>query len=335
MDAARYRVLDQQDVATTQVDEFATAVLEGLSEKPKRLSSRFLYDDEGSRAFQEIMQLEEYYPTRCEAAILDAHAAPIVTRFRDRPLNLVDLGAGDGAKTMILLRELHSAGAEFRFVPIDISEAAMKTLAGIVAKDAPYVEMDGIVADYATALRWLGKNSQGRRNLVLFLGSNIGNFNKAQARSFLRRLWSALNDDDHVLIGFDLKKDIELLLAAYNDSAGVTARFNKNLLARVNAELGGNFDLDKFRHYSTYDVFSGAMESYLVSLEDQRVLIEAIDSEFEFDAWEPIHTEYSYKYLESDIDSLASATGFVVEDAFCDAARWFMCSLWRVDKSTG
>ena len=334
MKATRYRVLDPQDVATTQRDEFAFAVLQGLSGRPKRLSSRFLYDDAGSSAFQEIMHLEEYYPTRCEAEILERHASKILERFADRELNLVDLGAGDGAKTMILLRELDDADAAFRFVPIDISKAAMESLSAIVEERAPKVEMCGIVADYTTGLSWLGAHSGARRNLVLFLGSNIGNFNKAQARSFLRRLWSSLNDDDYVLIGFDLKKDIELLLAAYNDSKGVTARFNKNLLARINAELGGDFDLDKFRHYSTYDVFTGAMESYLVSLADQRVLIKAIDSRIDFEAWEPIHTEYSYKYLERDVDDLASATGFSVEESFYDSRRYFMCSLWRVDKST-
>jgi uncharacterized SAM-dependent methyltransferase len=167
---------------------------------------------------------------------------------------------------------------------------------------------------------------------VLFLGSNIGNFNRAQARVFLRQLWEALNDRDQVLIGFDLKKDIELLLAAYNDAKGVTADFNTNLLRRINRELGGDFDLSAFRHYATYDVFSGAIESYIVSLKEQVVTIRELQTTFHFDEWEPIHTEYSYKYLQKDIDSLAAVTGFKIIEQYYDSKRWFTDSLWQVDK---
>ena len=145
-------------------------------------------------------------------------------------------------------------------------------------------------------------------------------------------VWNALNPNDHVLLGFDLKKDIELLLCAYNDTSGVTRQFNLNVLDRINRELGGEFDLSKFRHFGTYDVFSGAMESYLVSKEKQTVFVKEISQFFSFEAWEPIHTEYSYKYLESDIQELAADTGFVIEKQLYDSKKYFVDSIWSVQK---
>ena len=327
-----YRVLVSGEVKPSPRDEFATAVLEGLSEKPKRLPSRFFYDDQGSRYFQQIMALPEYYPTRCEASILQQHAGAILSRFSNQPLNLVDLGAGDGAKTIHLLRHLAAADADVSFIPIDISESAMAGLTNRVRKELPGIRVEGLVSDYSTGLRWIRAHSKGRRNLVLFLGSNIGNFDRSNARRFLRRLWSTLDTDDGVFLGFDLKKDIDLLLRAYNDSKGITAAFNLNLLERINRELGGHFDTSRFRHFATYDVYSGAMESYLVSLEQQTVAVDALHTEFPFQAWDPVHTEYSYKYLDTDIVGLAKGTGFVIENTFHDDDRWFAGSLWRVRK---
>ncbi len=167
---------------------------------------------------------------------------------------------------------------------------------------------------------------------MLFLGSNIGNFDRPHARGFLRRMWNALNPGDYTLIGFDLRKDIEVLLAAYNDRQGVTARFNLNLLERINRELGGHFDTRAFRHFATYNVFTGAMESYLVSLVRQTVAIDALRVAFEFHPWEPIHTEYSYKYLDEEVSALAVDTQFEAEATFHDAHHWFCDALWRVDK---
>lgn len=328
-----YRILDASDLTDRPLEEFASAVLEGLSENPKQLSSRYLYDDRGSELFEQIMELPEYYPTRCETEIFETHATAITGGFSDQKFNLVDLGAGDGTKTLVLLRHLTSSKADVTYVPVDISESAMASLARELRTQLPDLAFEGLVAEYTTALRWLSTNSDSQRNLVLFLGSNIGNFDKARARAFLRRLWVALNHDDCLLIGFDLKKDIDILLHAYNDSNGVTAEFNLNLLARINRELGGHFDTSKFRHYSTYDVFSGAMESYLVSTEKQTVAVDAVHTTFSFKAWEPVHTEYSYKYLESDIASLAEDTGFVIDDSFHDAKQRFVSSRWRVVKN--
>ncbi|MDH3252586.1 MAG: L-histidine N(alpha)-methyltransferase, partial [Ignavibacteria bacterium] len=195
----------------------------------------------------------------------------------------------------------------------------------------PSLEVTGLVTDYFNGLKWLN-NRHPRRNLVMFLGSSIGNFTHSEACVFMRNVWNCLNHDDVVLIGFDLKKDIELLLRAYNDSQGVTREFNLNVLHRINSELGGNFDVTKFRHFGTYDVFSGGMESYLVSLEHQSVFIEKIGRAFSFEAWEPIHTEYSYKYLVSDIEQLAGETGFEIHENLFDERRFFTDSVWRVHK---
>jgi uncharacterized SAM-dependent methyltransferase len=191
--------------------------------------------------------------------------------------------------------------------------------------------VEGVVADYADGLLWHSRR-RDRRNMVLLLGSNIGNFHRSEARAFLRRLWSYLAPDDLLLIGFDLKKDIDRMLLAYNDRQGVTAAFNLNLLSRINRELNGEFELQRFRHFATYNVFSGAMESYLVSLQEQTVRVEDLHQQFHFRPYEPIHTEYSYKFLVSDIESLAEDTGFSIEAQLFDERQWFVDSVWRVVK---
>jgi len=323
-----FRVIDEDAAArATSVDELAYHVLVGLSSKPKRLPSRYFYDDRGSELFREIMALDEYYLTDCEHQVLQRHAGDIVAAF-DEPFDLVDLGAGDGAKTMHLLRYLAEKSAEVTYVPVDISEGAMRGLVEVVEAEVPGVGVEGLVGEYASSLRWLSENREGRPKLVCFLGSNVGNFNRATARGFLSRIWTHMIPKDRLLVGFDLKKDIELLLGAYNDKKGVTAAFNLNLLTRLNRELGANFDLSRFRHYGTYEVLSGAMESYLVSLEPQEVYIAHLQRTFSFREWEPVHTEYSYKYLRSDVDGLAHDSGFRVEHRFGDVKGYFIDDVW-------
>ena len=329
-----YKVLDSKDVEQFRDSshDFALDVLTGLKSEPKTLSSKYFYDDAGSDLFRKIMALDEYYPTDCEREVLTKHASEICQEMLKKKFNLVDLGAGDGAKTVVLLKELERIGADVVYVPVDISEGAMKTLVDTVGKDCPDIPISGLVCEYGDALGWLGSAPEKRQNLVLFLGSNLGNFTKPLAKGFLRRLWNSLAHDDLVLIGFDMKKDIDVLLSAYNDREGVTAEFNLNLLSRINRELGGDFDVAKFRHFGTYDVFLGAMKSYLVSLESQTVRIEKLACEFEFKAWEPIHTEYSYKYLPEDVEELARETGYEVQREFADGRNWFVDAVWRVQK---
>ncbi|MFQ5606611.1 MAG: L-histidine N(alpha)-methyltransferase [Candidatus Zixiibacteriota bacterium] len=328
-----YKILDPRDFADSYDarHSFALEVLVGLSDSVKSLPSKYLYDTRGSELFTRITNLPEYYLTDCESEVLRTYASEIATLVQGAPFNLVELGAGTGAKTKILLEDFHKRKLDFQYVPIDISEGAMKELIEDTGSAFSKTKVNGLVADYFNGLKWLNNQNQ-RRNVVLFLGSSIGNFANSEAKFFLRNVWNCLSDGDVALIGFDLKKDIETLLWAYNDSKGVTAEFNLNLLKRINAELGGQFDVTKFRHYGTYNVFTGAMESFLVSMVEQKVYIDMIGRSFGFREWEPIRTEYSFKFLESDISALASDTGFDVERMLTDSQRYFIDSVWKVNK---
>lgn len=313
--------------------ELALAVLEGLSQHPKGLPSRLFYDDKGSDLFKQIMALEEYYPTRCEAEILTSHGAKIAEHLAGQEFNLVELGCGDGAKTKILLNRFLEAKSEFRYVPLDISNAAVEFLIQTFKSEygaIPFA-VHGLVAEYFQGLKWLDQNAQAR-NMVMFLGSNIGNFNKSTAMRFLRQLWYSLNDGDLVLIGFDLKKDLDVLYDAYNDSKGVTKEFNFNVLDQINSVLGGDFDRGQFQHQGLYNVQTGAMESYLISESRQTVRLKELDKSFTFRPWEAIHMEYSYKYLRDDIENLSASTGFEIVENFSDSKNYFVDSLWRVKK---
>jgi L-histidine N-alpha-methyltransferase len=330
---AHYKVLQPHEVhASVAQQEFALDVLLGLSQSPKELSSKYFYDAEGDKLFQQIMELPEYYLTQCEFEILHTHKERIAEAIDCSCFNLVELGAGDGQKTRVLLAHFLSAGLDFRYIPIDISESVVQELVWELKQHAPSLEVEGLVTDYFDGLKWLS-NLNHRTNVVLFLGSNIGNFSSSEARFFLHSLWKALNDGDYVYIGFDLKKNVDLMTKAYNDSTGVTAQFNLNLLRRINRELGANFDPDQFAFYSTYNEFSGAIESYLVSRRRQTVHIETFSQSFSFEPWEPLHTEYSHKYLESDIAQMATEAGFEVVEQFYDSRRYFLDSLWRVRKA--
>ncbi len=326
---SRFRVLQ----SSTEEDRrwfFAADIRAGLARRPKRLPSRYFYDDEGSRLFEKIMRMPEYYPTRSETDIFERHGAAIVERFGDAPINLVDLGAGDGTKTEILLRAIQARGGDVRYVPVDISEGAMETLTSGIAERLPGVEVEGLVCEYVAALRWLRANSaDGRRSVALFLGSNIGNFDPIATLQFLAKLRAALRRDDQMLIGFDLKKDIPIIERAYGDEGGVTAAFNLNLLRRINREFHADFNLEAFKHHGFFNPISGAAESYLISQVRQEVMIRDLDLTVAFDEFEPIHTEYSHKYLRSDIERYARESGFVIEKVFCDEREWFADALWR------
>jgi len=313
-------------------ESFALDVLMGLSSSPKHLASKYFYDEIGSALFNRITRLPEYYLTACEQEILTARGDDLASLLAGEPLNLVELGPGEGWKTETVVEALLSRRVDFRYLPVDISRSALEGLTAGLGRRFPDLTIEGLVADYFSGLRWLSRQPDRNRTCVLLLGSNIGNFSRAEARTFLRSLWNSLRDGDLALIGFDLKKDIDIMLAAYNDSRGVTRDFNLNLLHRINRELSGDFDVDRFRFFSTYDVFGGSMNSYLVSLAEQSVFVGAVGQRFHFRPWEPIRTEYSYKYLESDIESLAAETGFRVERQFYDARRFFADSLWRVVK---
>ncbi len=303
-------------------------VLKGLSATPKRLPSKYFYDDEGSRLFQKIMALPEYYLTRAEIEILNHYREEITQYIANQPFTLIELGAGDGTKTSILIESMLKVQPHCLYVPIDISTHAIELLTQSLAKQFPTLRVQGVADEYARALGHLHKLTP-QRKVVLFLGSNIGNFTKQQARTFLKTVRRKLQSGDWLLIGFDLKKDMPTLIRAYSDAAGVTREFNFNLLRRLNRELQANFDLSTFEHYATYNPILGAMESYLVSKRAQTVCIRAAKCSITLDAFEPIHTEYSFKYSEREIEDFATATGFESVRNFYDQKRQFVDALWR------
>ena len=239
--SAQSRVLRVADKGIYPGDEtFARDVLEGLTRAPKSLPCKYFYDEEGSRLFQQITDLPEYYLTRCESEILQKNRRELAALLAGARFNLVELGAGDGRKTRVLLEQFLEDGLDFRYVPIDICEAAVSDLIGNLKQSWSHLPCEGLKAEYFEGLRWLSKRKE-QRNLVLFLGSNIGNFSQDGMRVFLGNVREALNEGDFLLIGFDLIKDIPLIEEAYNDSRGITAQFNLNLLHRINRDLGGRF----------------------------------------------------------------------------------------------
>ncbi|MFW5930963.1 MAG: L-histidine N(alpha)-methyltransferase [Desulfosalsimonas sp.] len=306
----------------TAHDRFAEDVLSGLSLPQKSLPCKYIYDDFGTELFSRIMTLPEYYPARCETEILESHGASIAEKAGPGPLNLVELGAGDGSKTRILVKSLIDAGTSFTYVPIDISRAAVSRCEEHMCRDLPDLKISGMVSDYFEGLKWLsGQNHAG--NAALFLGSTIGNFPPNARRNFLDKLRRSLNPGDMVLIGVDLVKDTDVMVRAYNDTRGVTEQFNKNILARINRELGGTFDLDGFRYFSDWDAASGGIQSFLVSRRMQSVGIEALSKTFVFKPGESIHTESSYKFTLAQIKKMAAHSGFSVSGCYMDSKSWF------------
>lgn len=317
--------------AKSELDSFAEDVLAGLSETPKSLSSRYFYDAEGSRLFVEIMKLPEYYLTRAETAIFNNKSTEICDAFLDSApggIDIVELGAGDGAKTAILIERLLEMKANFSYLPIDISQEANDRLARRFSGRFPGLHIAPHTGDYLQILDSLKRSSQ-RRKVILFLGSNIGNFRKSRADEFFARLRAAMNAEDLLFIGFDLQKDPKTILAAYDDAKGVTAAFNLNLLARINRELGGNFDLNSFSHFAIYNPADGAARSFLISRKQQEVHIAAINRTFEFNLWEPIFMEISQKYTRQMIAEQASRSGFAIKRDFIDDKYFYVDSLWQ------
>lgn len=313
-----------------ELDQFAADVLNGLSSSPKALSSRYFYDDEGSRIFREIMNLPEYYLTRAELRVFTENRDAICRAFTDgaNAIDLIELGAGDGTKTAVLVERLLSLGTEFSYSPIDISRDAIDTLGSVFRSRFPELRIIPHAGDYFKVLSSLPNNSK-RRRILMFLGSNIGNFQHEQALMFFRRIRAGMNLDDRLFIGFDMQKDPRVIIAAYDDAQGVTAEFNLNLLRRINRELGGDFDTSKFSHYAQYRPAECAARSFLISRERQSVKIGALNRSFEFDQWEPIFMEISQKYTTSAIRDLANRSGFEIEQEFWDRENFYVDSLWK------
>ena len=309
---------------------FAEDILYGLSATPKFLSSKYFYDDEGSRLFQQIMDLPEYYLTRAEFEIFQARTRQIYEAFtaRNKSFDLIELGAGDGTKTAVLIDYFLKEKADFTYSPIDISREAVDFLTEKFKSEFPDLKVNAKTGDYFRILETL-KSESTRPKILLFLGSNIGNFSRAQALEFFNKLHNAMNESDLLFVGFDLQKDPHVILQAYDDAQGVTARFNLNLLKRINRELGANFDLEKFSHYAIYRPVECAARSFLISREIQTVYIESLNTSFDFKQWEPIFMEISQKYSLEMIEELAASSGFEIKQSFFDSRNYFVDSLWR------
>ena len=309
---------------------FARDVADGLSADPKYLSSKYFYDDEGSRLFQEIMKLPEYYLTRSEMEIFNESGREICADLSSGTpdFDVVELGAGDGQKTAVLVENLLEIGADIRFVPIDISSEAIDAITGKFHMRFPDLDIVPETGDYFKRLEMF-RDRSSRKRVILFLGSNIGNFSDEQALEFFRSLREVTNKRDRVLIGFDLHKNPATILNAYDDSLGVTAKFNLNLLKRINRELGGDFDIEKFTHYAGYHPIERAARSFLISLEDQTVSIGALNRSFHFRKWEPIFMEISQKYDLAMIERLARESGFEIVNNYFDSNRFYVDSLWK------
>lgn len=306
--------------------DFAKNVFMGLSQPSgqKFLSSDFIYDENGSRLFEQIMGIPDYYPTRCEEEILTRQAVEMVNIIScdlGRSFNLYELGAGNGEKTRILLRTLQEYGLKFKYLPNDIDGSILSKLQASAISEFPTLDLQCLEGDYSQAFGQI--KSDKTPKVVLFLGSTLGNFGKEKKRKFLTELRSSLDPGDLLLVGLDLFKDPEILRKAYNDPDGIIRQFNLNLLARINTELGGEFDLNDFYYTDIYDPVTRSMMAYLISKKEQSVRIEKLGLTVHLDEGEPIFTEFSDKLTPKLIDRLADQVGFEVADWFFDSKRYF------------
>jgi L-histidine Nalpha-methyltransferase len=302
----------------------ATELLNSLKQTQKSIPSKFFYDDRGSQLFAQITELEEYYPTKCEDQILQDHAREMLQSLHTKELVLMELGAGDGRKTRHLLTAAQSLDMKVTYIPIDISMEALKLLCSRLSEFNDDIRITPRILDLET--QSLPREGEVP-HLIAYLGSTIGNSEPESQVQFLRRLHMQTRDGDFILIGFDLEKDRETLLAAYDDEAGVTREFNMNLLSRMNREFQASFDQKKWLHRACFNAETGAMESYLVSRCNQVVSIAGTIVHFSEN--EAIQTEVSWKFSKNETRALAKAAGFkVVREWQCNR-DWFMDSLWK------
>jgi L-histidine Nalpha-methyltransferase len=309
------------------VSPIAGEVLRGLSARPRNLPPKLFYDAAGSHLFERITETPEYYPTRTERTILKDFAGEMVQQAGNN-LTLVELGAGSASKTQVLIQALLRRQLRADFYPVDVSSSALQGALATLNGHFPRLRVNPVVADYTHRLPDL-KLLPGRK-LVLFIGSTIGNFEPEEAGAFLKSVRRSLQPGDALLIGFDLIKDADVLNAAYNDAQGVTAAFNKNMLARINHELGGSFDLDAFEHVAFWNRRKARIEMHLESVYEQTVWVQDLDRGFHFNQGERIHTENSYKFNQRSIARLLRRSGFKLEKSWTDPKGWFCEALARV-----
>ncbi|HMK28525.1 MAG TPA: L-histidine N(alpha)-methyltransferase [Terriglobales bacterium] len=310
-----------------RLSPIARDVLAGLSRMPKSLPPKLFYDARGSALFEQITQLPEYYLTRTERGILEESAAEIVSAA-GIPLTLIELGAGTASKTRTLIRAILERQENLEFIPLDISHSALEEAVGHLNGDFPGLRVRPVVMDYTAGLGPV-RELRGRK-LALYLGSSIGNFEPMQAGRLLRNLRHSLHPGDALLLGTDMVKPRSILLPAYNDSQGVTAEFNRNVLVRINRELEGGFQVGWFRHRARWNPGCSRIEMHLESVRRQVVPIGLLGEEFSFARGETIHTENSYKFTPNMVRSILDLGGFALERSWSDAKGWFALHLARV-----
>jgi len=307
--------------------QFAPEVEQGLISLPKTLPSKLFYDEGGSALFEEITRLPEYYLTRTELRILRGRAAEMA-RAVEPGITVVELGSGTAAKTCTLLQALGRRQIRVPYYPVDISPAALNEARQRVEAQCPNAYVHPVPTDFTEGFGFL-RDIPGRK-LVLYLGSSIGNFDPDAAIAMLSSVRSRLEPGDALLLGTDLVKDASILLPAYDDERGVTAEFNKNILRRLNRELGANFDLDSFRHIALWNPGQSRMEIYLESLRAQTINIGLLRLRVRFAAGERLHTENSYKYTMPMVNAMLNSAGFTLGQTWFDKKKWFALHLARV-----
>ena len=319
-DADEYRL-------KTESKDFYSDVIQGLTQTPKILSSKYFYDKKGDSLFQAIMMSPDYYLTRCEMEIFTCQTKEIVDCLTAQNLDfeLIELGPGNCAKSIHLLRALSASNVSFNYVPIDISENIINELQSFLPAQDPYLRFSGLVGDYFDKLSSYCLLTETRK-IVMCLGGNIGNMTKLESNQFCKKLRGYLKPGDQCIIGFDLVKHPAVIMRAYDDREGVTRKFNLNLLDRINRELEADFKIDQFDHYCSYDPLTGAAKSYLICLSDMVVHLPGAKIPFKKD--ECIWTEISQKYSKDQIREMAIYNGFIQTAEFLDSKSWFMNAIW-------
>ncbi len=311
---------------TLPIPSISADVYAGLTATPKTLPPKLFYDARGSELFEQITALPEYYLTSTERRIFEQYAAEMVTAAGE-DLRVVELGAGSAAKTVILLRELARQQGTASFYPVDVSSAALEEADERLRRLVPQIELHPVVADYTLGLPFL--HALRGRKLILYIGSSIGNFEPMEAAAVLARIRQSMSRGDALLLGTDMRKSPELLVPAYDDRAGVTAEFNKNILHRINRELRADFDVDRFAHRAIWNSAESRIEMHLESLREQSVHLRDLDLTIPFHRGETIHTENSYKFTPERIASIADNAGLFVERTWSDERNWFTVHLLR------
>jgi len=326
VDVGHLATADEREALTREA--LAREVRRGLIARPRSLSSWMFYDAEGSRLFERITTLPEYYPTRTERAILAGHADAIIAaahRDRSLPLRLVELGAGTASKTRILLEAALRVSDDVAYVPVDVCPDALELACQNIASALPEVRLQPIVRNYVT--HPLQLDPFDGTTLALYIGTSIGNFSPEEAQLILRNLCSQLQTGDALLLGTDMVKDERTLLAAYDDNDGITSAFNLNILHRLNRELGANFDAACFRHRALWNATESRIEMHLESTQEQDVSIVEADLDLYFMPRETIHTENSYKFTRQGIRALLGDAGFEIREAWKDTRDWYALTL--------